>query len=128
MTTNIMLRNGDAPEENRPADENIVIPQADIYETPDAYVVSLDLPGSRKESISLTMEEGILQVNAPVEPLHPPAVRLLSRELRTTAYQRAFTIGEGIDRKNIDALFENGVLTVKLFKTPETKPKEIKIN
>lgn len=108
--------------------QNIVTPQADIYETPEAYVLTLDMPGSSKEGISLTLEKDILQVRAPVEPLHPESANILYRELRTTTYQRGFTLGEGVDRNNVDALFENGVLTVKMLKIPATKPKQITIH
>jgi HSP20 family protein len=108
--------------------QNSVAPLADIYETPEEYVLTLDMPGSSKEGISLTLEKGILQVRASVEQLHPESTNILYRELRTMTYQRAFTLGEGVDRNNIDALFENGVLTVKMFKTPETKPKQITIH
>jgi len=108
--------------------EKTVIPCADIIETPERYVVCLDMPGSRKETISVTLEEGILQVKATVEPYHADNASVLYRELQTTSYQRAFTLGEDVDRNNVDAAFEDGVLTLKLFKTPETKPKQITIN
>jgi HSP20 family protein len=117
------LQNGDIV-----TPRTIVTPLADIYETPEEYVLAIDMPGSSKEGISLTLEKSILQVRASVEQLHPESTNILYRELRTTTYQRAFTLGEGVDRNNVDALFENGVLTVKMFKTPETKPKQITIH
>jgi HSP20 family protein len=118
-----MTNNGKQTREDK-----IVTPCADIFETPEAYVVCLDMPGSPKETISLTMEKGILQVEAAVEPHHEETANVLYRELRTTSYHRAFTLGEGVDQSSVDAVFENGVLTVKLLKTPETKPKQITIN
>ena len=41
--------------------------------------------------------------------------------------ERRFALGEGIDRKNVDARYENGVLAVRLLKTEALKPKEIVI-
>jgi HSP20 family protein len=99
-----------------------------MYETPEAYVVSLDMPGVQKEAITLTLEKGILQVSAEVGPHHDKSISVLYRELRATGYHRVFSLGEGIDRDNVDAVFEDGVLTVKLFKTTETKPRTIPIN
>jgi HSP20 family protein len=108
--------------------ENVVAPSADIYETSEAYVLRLDLPGAKKEAITLTMEKNILEVSATVVPHHDKNFTVLHRELRTTGYHRTFTLGDGIDPNSVDALFENGVLTVKLFKTSEAKPKTITIN
>lgn len=107
---------------------NVVAPEADVYETPDAYVLSLDIPGAAKDSIALTLEKGCLEVKASVQPLHREQANLVYREIRTTGYHRAFTLGEGIDRDNIDARYEEGVLTVKLLKSAELKPKQITIH
>jgi HSP20 family protein len=105
-----------------------VAPAADIYETPDSYVLSLDMPGARKEGISLTLDRGMLEVSAEVEPRREESATLLRREILTAGYHRSFTLGEGIDRESVDARFEDGVLTVKLFKSPEMKPREIRIH
>ncbi len=108
--------------------ESVTVPTADIYETPDAYVLSLDMPGATKEGISLKLDKGVLAVEASVGSIHAESATVLRREIRTTGYHRAFTLGEGIDRENVDAKFEEGVLTVKLFKSPAVKPKEIQIH
>ena len=107
---------------------NVVLPEADIFETPDAFVISLDMPGAAKESIAVTLEKGTLDVQASVQPVHGEKATLVYREIRTTGYHRAFTLGEGIDRKNIDAHYEEGVLTVKLLKSEELKPRQITIH
>jgi HSP20 family protein len=108
--------------------ETIATPLADIYETPEEYVVSLDMPGATKEAISVMLEQGVLHVSAAVAQHHTEDADVLYREIRTTAYQRAFALGEGVDRTNVDAVFQNGVLLVKLFKTPEAQPKQIAIH
>jgi HSP20 family protein len=104
------------------------VPAADIYETEDAFLVMLDLPGVRKETVSLTLEEGELRVKADPETSDPEDGTLLFRDVPPGAYARVFTLGEGIDPANVDARFENGVLTVKLFKNEERKPREIAIH
>jgi len=104
------------------------VPAADIYETADAFLVMLDLPGARKETVSLTLEEGELRVKADQETSAPEEGTLLFRDVPAGTYARAFTLGEGIDLANVDAKFENGVLTVKLFKNEERKPREIAIH
>ncbi len=107
---------------------NVVTPNADIYETPEAYVVTLELPGARKDAIALTLEDDVLEVHAEVGPLHRGGELVLHRELRNTAYHRVFALGKGIDRNTVDAVFEDGVLTVKLFKAADTTPTTIPIH
>jgi len=116
--------NGGAPK----MEEIYAVPNADIIETPDAYLLSLELPGARKEAIVLKLEKGNLRVEAAVDPRHADKSKVLHRELRTTRYRRTFTLGDGVDRNSVDAEFADGILKVKLFKTPESKPTTITIN
>ena len=107
--------------------ERFVTPSTDIFETPDAYVLMLDLPGATRESISLTAENGTLSIRARVEPVHRENATMLFKELKAPTYYRVFNLGDGIDRKNIEARYDEGVLTIKLFKKEDVKPREIEI-
>lgn len=108
-------------------EDEYVLPLADIYETPEAYVVMLDMPGAQKEDMRVRLEKGSLMVTAPAVRHFQESGTVLHEETRASGYVRAFSLGEGIDLKNVDAQFENGVLTVKLFKNEELKPREISI-
>ncbi len=104
------------------------VPAADVYETPDAFVLALDLPGATRESISLTLEKGEMRVKADLKPRSQSEETLLHSEMPGAGFYRVFSIGEGIDVANVDARFEQGVLTVRLMKSDELKPREIRIN
>jgi HSP20 family molecular chaperone IbpA len=104
------------------------IPTADVYETSDAFVVMLDLPGVQKEGISLLHEKGELKVRAIAPAGQPSDAKMLVREVRPATFLRTFTLGEGIDTESIDARFESGVLTVKLLKSAASRAREITIN
>jgi HSP20 family protein len=104
------------------------LPAADIYETPDAFVLLLDMPGAGKESISLRLDRNELTVKAPVGQIHAEQGTVLFRELRNKGYYRSFSIGDGIDLSNVDAQFHRGVLTVKLYKSESQRPREIAVN
>ena len=110
------------------AEEQYRVPAADVHETSEAFVLMLDLPGATRESISLTLEKGEMRVKAEVKPLHSQEGTLLFNEVQSAGFFRAFSIGDGIDTGNVDARFEQGVLTVKLFKSEDAKPREININ
>ena len=104
------------------------IPTADVYETSDAFVVMLDLPGVQKEGISLLHEKGELKVKAVAPAGQPSDMKVLVREVRPATFFRTFTLGEGIDTGSIDARFESGVLTVKLLKSATSRSREITIS
>ncbi len=104
------------------------VPSADVYESTDAFVLMLDLPGASRETITLTLEKGEMRVEAGMIPLNADGTDSLVKERAVGGFFRAFGIGEGIDTANVDARFEQGVLTVKLYKNDNIKPREIHIN
>jgi HSP20 family protein len=104
------------------------VPTADIYETNDAFVLMLDLPGVEKEGISVVHEKGELRVRAVAAQGQPSDMKLLVREVRPASFARTFTLGDGIDTENIEAGYESGVLTVRLHKSAASKAREISIN
>jgi HSP20 family protein len=107
--------------------ENYLLPAADIYETPEAFVVLLDMPGADKETISLSMHKETLVVKAHVPPHHREDAAMLLAEIATPGYFRSFRIGGGVDVDNVDAQYALGVLTVKLYKSEDAKPREIQM-
>jgi len=124
----VIQRSNTLPMARPGAHDNFIVPPADVHETAGAVIVMLDMPGVSKDSINVTMEKGTLTVRASVEPYHRPNATMLFHELRNRGYYRVFNIGTGVDRTNVAAQFEFGVLTIKLFKTDELKSREIKIH
>jgi len=128
MANEISVRqdNGKELRSGQPAGE-LVSPLADVVETPGAFVLRLDMPGSAKEQISITVENGLLEVRAGVAPLHGDQAKLLFSEIRGGGYYRAFTIGDGVNPEGAGAQYENGVLTVTFSKAEERMPREIRV-
>jgi len=107
--------------------EQFTMPPADIYETPEAFVVMLDMPGASKDTISVHIARERLVVRGPVTAFHKENASLLFNEIPAVGFYRAFNLGKGIDQNDVDAHFEDGVLTITLRKKEEMKPKEIHI-
>jgi HSP20 family protein len=109
------------------APETVVSPVADIFETADAFIVKLDMPGATKESISLNVDPSRLIVHGGILPHHKEQFKLLFSEIGRKKYLREFNLGTGMKLDEIDAQFEDGVLTVTLPKNDEVKAREIHI-
>lgn len=107
---------------------SVVAPVADIYETETAYVLTMDLPGVPKESVTVTVTGEILSVAA--ENIHRQREQsaLIHREILWNAYARTFNLGKDIDTSSVAAEYADGVLTVTLPKYPAAQPRRIEIN
>ena len=131
MTTNKEIstskENSEQATHQEAREQGFVLPLADVFETPEAYVVMLDMPGAQKENMRVRLERGSLSVSAPADRHFQESGTVLHEESRIPGYARTFALGDGIDLKNVDAQFQDGVLTVKLFKNEELKPREISI-
>lgn len=100
-----------------------IVPAVDIIETPETYVVKLDIPGALKEKISATIEKDTLSVVASVETFQFEHDTETAKE-----YRREFALANDVDVATIEAEYENGVLQIILKKKEQYLPKQININ
>jgi len=103
------------------------IPDVDITENGDAITLYADLPGAKKEDLSIDVREGVLTLTATVPPVEKNH-RLIYHEYDIGGYSRRFTLGEQIDQSKIEASLNNGILTLVLHKAEAAKPRKIKIS
>jgi len=112
---------------NSSIDERIYIPLTDIYETEDIYSLKMEIPGIKKENLDIVIDEMELRITAKTEKTENTD-KIRYSEFSDRDFHRVFKIGYDIDRNRIDASLENGVLTLKLHKSEDVKPKKIAIN
>ena len=101
----------------------------DLYQDKDAFTVRAELPGFRKEDISLDMADGILTIagHQKSEDKSDQKDKESSTTVQERRVSRAITLPENLDVDKIRAAYENGILTVTLPKREEVKPKQIAI-
>lgn len=106
------------------------VPAVDILETGDKdIVVKVDLPEMKREDIKVSCENSVLTVEGE---------RTISREGANEQYhrvergygsfRRTFTLPSTIDAGRVTAAYADGVLTVKLPRREETRPRQIEVN
>lgn len=123
-----LFRRGNNALALRPeSQESYVTPAVDTFETADSFILTLDLPGTRKDAIQLSVEPTNVIVRAKVEPYHKEDANLLVNETVSKSYYRSFNLGDGIDYSRVQAEFDGGVLTVSLPKTESMRTREITI-
>ena len=101
------------------------LPTVDVSETPDALVLRYDMPGVKKENAEITVDNGTLTVTGRAEPEESGTI--LYRETRIGDYQRQFALPENVDAGQITAEMNAGVLTVRIRKPEQYKPRKIQI-
>lgn len=92
-------------------------PLADVYETPRAYFVRLELPGLDRDDVEIAAEDSVLTVRGErraAASMRPESFYRLERSYGT--FTRAFRFGEPIDADRVDAAFKNGLLEIEVPK------------
>ena len=102
--------------------------KTDVQEHEDHFEVDINLPGFRKNEISIDLENGYLTISAVKETDHEQLKkgRIIRQERYEGSLQRSFYIGEDLSEKDITARFENGVLNLTIPKTKAKKMPERK--
>ncbi len=103
--------------------------KTDVHEQEDHYEMDIDLPGFKKEEISLNLEDGYLIVAAAKgldKDEKTKKGRLIRQERYAGSMQRSFYVGEDLTEEDIKAKFENGVLRLTLPKKETPKVPEKK--
>lgn len=104
------------------------VPPTDIFETDDALTVVMELPGVEKQAIDVSVENDVLRVDARIDFAKYEGFEPLYTEYNVGHFARSFTLSNKIDRQQISAQLDDGVLTLILKKAKEALPRQITIN
>lgn len=106
------------------------IPAIDVIESKDSYKVNAELPGFKKDDIHVSINAGVLSINAENKSSHEEKEdgRVVRQERRYGQYIRSVQLGNDVDDSNIDAQYKDGILTLVLPKKEEARPKKIEVN
>lgn len=108
-------------------ERSFLSPAIDIDETDSEYIVTADLPGVKKENVSIECSGNQLSISAERKYESTEGRRSDRRERYYGSYQRSFTLPTGADADRIEASFEGGVLTVTIPKGEQAKARKIEI-
>lgn len=103
-------------------------PRADIVETEDVYHVDLDLPGVDRDSLELTLDDGVLKINGERSLREEHRDGRFHRVERSYGrFSRSFRLGPDVDSDTVEASFDDGVLHVSVRKAEQAKPRRIEV-
>ena len=104
-------------------------PAVDIYETENELVVKADLPDVQEKDIDVRVENNTLTIHGERKfenDVHQDNYLRVERAYGT--FTRSFSLPNTVHTEGIRAEYRNGVLSVRMPKREESKPKQIKIS
>ena len=103
-------------------------PKVDVKDHLDRITIEAEIPGLTKKDVSVDLEERVLTISGNKrEDVQEESVRYIRKELKRSSFRRSFKLGDNLKDTDIQADFDNGLLTVTVPKREEEKPKKVKI-
>jgi HSP20 family protein len=102
-------------------------PPVDLYETADAYVVTAELPGLRREDIDIRYQNGHLSIQGTRRTPDVPCERYHRVERGHGSFLRRFALPLAVTIDAIGADLKDGVLTVTVPKAESARERRIDV-
>ena len=110
--------------------EAFFAPRVDIKDKDDHYEITAELPGVVKDDIHITLEDGVLTLEAETsqEDKEENEGKVIRQERRYGRFMRSFNLGADVHEEDISANFADGVLALKAPKLKEVPPTQRRIS
>jgi HSP20 family protein len=103
-------------------------PAFDVYEEKDNFVVKAELPGLKKEDINVSLQDGTLIISGERKSeTKGEGTEVYRAERYFGKFQRSVSLPVPVAANAVVAEYKDGILTVKLPKSEEAKPKQIEV-
>lgn len=101
----------------------------DVHENDQEYTITTEVPGVKPENIHVKLDGDMLIIEGeiPEETVQKEGTRTLIKERRYGHFSRRVRLPQSVNTTNVEASYENGLLTLTLPKAPEVQPKMIPV-
>lgn len=104
------------------------VPQCDLEETSGQYVLSMDLPGMKKDELKIELTDNVLNISGDhKEEKNEERRQQKIIERYSGRFERSFTLPNISDASKVEAQFRDGVLRIIIPKAPSAKSKTIPV-
>lgn len=104
-------------------------PALDVHEDKDSLLVTVELPGMKKEDINISLHDGVLTISGERRQEREQKEGETFRSERYFGkFQRSVTLPSAVNFNNVKASYKDGILTIDLPKAEEAKPKHIEVS
>ena len=106
----------------------VFVPITDIFETPEALTVVLEMPGVDRDTIEASVENDVVTIEGRIDFTKYEGMQPVYTEYNVGHFARSFEISNKIDQSKISALMKNGVVTIVLPKAEQAKARKIQVS
>lgn len=99
----------------------------DVKAEQDGYVVTALLPGVISDDLNITITNDILTIQGELKNDYDEKATYVLQERPSGRFYRAISLPEAVESTKVEASLTNGVLTLRIPKAEEAKPKTIKV-
>jgi HSP20 family protein len=99
----------------------------DAFRDGEYFYTLFDLPGVDPDTIDVTVERNVLTVRAERPAIDRSGVDVVISERPTGTFTRQLFLGEALDPDQLDARYDNGVLTLRIPVAERAKPRRIEV-
>ena len=104
-------------------------PALDVYDDKDNLVITLEVPGMKKEDIEISLHDGMLTVSGERKDEREQTEGQAFRSERYFGkFQRSLSLPTAVDANKVKASYKDGILTIRLPKAEGAKPKQISVS
>jgi HSP20 family protein len=105
------------------------MPSVDVSETENEFLIAAELPGMKKDDISVDIEKGRLTISGERKFKNEEENKNYHRlETRYGKFSRSFYLPDSIEEESIQAKYEDGILNITIAKSEEKVKKKIEIS
>lgn len=104
------------------------VPAMDVNEDDSQYVITIELPGTKREDVAVEAHENRLTIRGEKRDEREEKKeqrRYIERSFGS--FSRSFSLPKDADSEHVEARFENGVLSISIPKLEEAKPRTVDI-
>jgi HSP20 family protein len=98
-----------------------------VSETVDRYEATFLAPGLDEQSINVTVQDDTLAIEGVLHFEVPEGAKVVWQEFGPATFRRSIRLGTAIDSAKVEALYRNGLLTLRLQKAEHARPRHIKV-
>lgn len=103
-------------------------PPIDLEETEEEYILSAEIPGIKKEDVNISISNNQVVLSGEIfEEKDEQQANYHLKERTRGRFSRSFTLPSAVDSENAEATYKDGILTLRIPKAEEARPKQIPI-
>jgi HSP20 family protein len=104
------------------------VPALDLFEDTDNLVVRAEMPGMKRDQIDICLHDGALTISGERANEEPPDQGQVYRSERSYGrFHRVLSLPKPVDLEKVQAIYQEGILTITLPKAVEAKPRQVRI-